>query len=180
MWLAIQGRIQTGAALKQKKWKGDENHSLCNSLESVYHVLFQCVMARFVWASFKEALGWDRAPNSLTDLFDHWIILGCKDYELRLFHFVIVAWGFGWLGTKLEYKTGSLDHQSLSFIRYNSFCRNGQCCCGDLNGRSWCRYTQPWSGGWKIMKSQGLPTLKTGCSSVFLLSLFCTWLEAFV
>ena len=50
-------------------------------------------MARFVWASFKEALGWDRAPNSLTDLFDHWITLGCKDYELRLFHFVIVAWG---------------------------------------------------------------------------------------
>ena len=95
MWLAIQGRIQTGAALKQKKWKGDENRSLCNSLESVDHVLFQCVMARFVWASFKEALGWDRAPNSLTDLFDHWITLGCKDYELRLFHFVIVAWGFG-------------------------------------------------------------------------------------
>jgi len=93
MWLAIQGRIQTGAALKQKKWKGDENCSLCNSLESVDHVLFQCVMACFVWAIFKEALGWDRAPNSLTDLFDHWITLGCKDYELHLFHFVIVAWG---------------------------------------------------------------------------------------
>jgi len=39
MWLAIQGRIQTGAALKQKKWKGDENCSLCKSLESVEHVL---------------------------------------------------------------------------------------------------------------------------------------------
>ena len=58
MWLAIQGRIQTGVALKQKNWKGDVNCNLCASPETVNHVLFQCVMARFVWASFKEALGW--------------------------------------------------------------------------------------------------------------------------
>ena len=92
MWLAIQGRIQTGVALKQKNWKGDVNCNLCASPETVNHVLFQCVMARFVWASFKEALGWDRVPTSLTDIFDHWIPLGCKDYELKLFTFVIIAW----------------------------------------------------------------------------------------
>jgi len=92
MWLAIQGRLQTGVALKQKKWKGDEKCCLCNSLETVDHVLFQCVMARFVWASFKEILGWDRVPNSLTDLFDHWITLGRPNYDLILFHVVIIAW----------------------------------------------------------------------------------------
>ena len=66
MWLAIQGRIQTGVALKQKQknWKGDVNCDLCASPETVDHVLFQCVMARVVWASFKEALGWDRVPTS--------------------------------------------------------------------------------------------------------------------
>jgi len=48
MWLALRGRIQTGVALKRKKWKGEANCIILNTPETVDHVLFQCVMAKFV------------------------------------------------------------------------------------------------------------------------------------
>jgi len=33
---------------------------------------------------------------SFDDLFEHWIPLGCKEYNLKLFNFTIVAWAL-WL-----------------------------------------------------------------------------------
>lgn len=92
IWLASQNRIQTGAALKQKNWKGNPNCILCGVLEDVDHIFFQCSLARFVWACFKEALGWDRAPNDMGDFFENWIPLGCRNYGLKLFTFSVVVW----------------------------------------------------------------------------------------
>jgi len=66
MWLALHKRLQTGVALKKKKWKGDANCILCNSPETVNHILFQCVMAKFIWACFKEMLSWDRVPEPVS------------------------------------------------------------------------------------------------------------------
>ena len=100
MWLALRGRIQTGVALKRKNWKGDANCIICNTPETVDHVLFQCVMAKFVWTSFKEALGWERVPRNMADLLTHWIPLGCADYDVNFFLFVIVAGQCGLLETR--------------------------------------------------------------------------------
>ena len=38
------------------------------------HIFFDCITARFTWACFKEALGWDRSPISLQDFF--FLIIG--------------------------------------------------------------------------------------------------------
>jgi hypothetical protein len=45
---------------------------------------------------FKEIIGWDRNPMNFDDLFEHWIPLGCTEYNLKLFNFTIVAWAL-WL-----------------------------------------------------------------------------------
>lgn len=84
LWLACQGRLQTGVALKRRKWKGNERCVVCNVLETVDHNFFDCPLATFAWACLREALGWDRAPNSLQDFLDVWIPLGCKQYDLKL------------------------------------------------------------------------------------------------
>ena len=73
LWLAIQGRLQTGVALKHKKWKGEADCHICGVPETVDHVLFQCVIAHFVWTCFKEILGWDSIPIGLDDLFENWV-----------------------------------------------------------------------------------------------------------
>lgn len=60
--------------------------------EDVNHVLFECVMAKFVWVFFKEALGWDRIPKDMADFMTTWIPLYCQGFHLKLLHFAVVAW----------------------------------------------------------------------------------------
>jgi hypothetical protein len=78
-------RLQTGVAMKSKKWKGNPQCTLCGALETGDHLFFKCVLSRFIWASFKEALGRERAPDNLQDTLDNWIPLGCVDYKSKIF-----------------------------------------------------------------------------------------------
>jgi hypothetical protein len=74
------------------KWKGNKNCRTCNVLETTDHILFQCLLAKFVWASLKEMLGWERMPRGLWDLLDLWLPLGCKSYNLKFFSVSVVLW----------------------------------------------------------------------------------------
>jgi hypothetical protein len=42
---------------------------LCGVIETNGHIFFQCHIARTIWFSFKEALGWDKTPQSMQDVF---------------------------------------------------------------------------------------------------------------
>lgn len=65
------------------------------------HIFFYCYIARVVWYCIKEALGWDRVPRSLQDVFDHWIVMGEKNYHVKLFMSAIVLWGLWNVRTKM-------------------------------------------------------------------------------
>jgi hypothetical protein len=92
MWQVYHDRLQTGVTMKSKKWKGNPQCTLCGALETGDHLFFKCVLSRFIWASFKEALGWERAPDSLQDILDNWIPLGCADYKSKIFMLGVVLW----------------------------------------------------------------------------------------
>lgn len=92
LWLTFQDRLPTGEVLKKRKWKGDHHCTMCNKLETADHVLFHCVFARFVWACFREALGWDRSPTSMTDFLAIWLPIGGTDYNVKLFSLAAVTW----------------------------------------------------------------------------------------
>ena len=79
-------------AEKKRKWRGSEKCNLCEKAETVDHIFFSCVLAKFVWVCFKEALGWDRELTSWQDFLDNWIPLGCRDYSSKLFLSTIVFW----------------------------------------------------------------------------------------
>ena len=91
-WLVFHNRIQTGVELKKRHWKGDPRCGICGAPESRDHLFFGCVLARFTWACFKKALGWDRTPNDLQDFLDVWLPLDNKDYSLKLFLLILVPW----------------------------------------------------------------------------------------
>jgi hypothetical protein len=95
MWQTYHGRLQTGIVLKKWKWKGNMNYVVCGALETRDHILFSCVPAKFLWISFKEALGWDGTPDSLEDFLDHWHPLDVLTIVFRSF-----LWGqfFGCCG----------------------------------------------------------------------------------
>lgn len=94
MWLAIQDRLQTGVNLKKKEWKGSKKCCLCGEAGTMDHIFFHCHITRIIWACFKEALGWDRCPLSMQDILGNWIVLGGKDYHVKLFLFTSIVWGF--------------------------------------------------------------------------------------
>ena len=79
-------------ALKRKKWKGNEKCIVCNVPETVDHIFFICPLAKFAWICIKEALGWDRAPNSLQDFLEHWVPTRCRQHDLKITVLATVAW----------------------------------------------------------------------------------------
>jgi len=92
LWQIFHNKLQTGVELKKRKWRGSEKCNLCERAKTVDHIFFSCVIAKFVWTCFKEALGSDRVPISWQDFLDNWIPLGCKDYSPKLFISTIVCW----------------------------------------------------------------------------------------
>ena len=99
----LHNRLQTGVVLKKMKWKGDDKCPLCNKPETVDHIFFQCVLASFVWACFKD-----------------WILLGCSNYDIKLFSFAIIWWSL-WLSRnkmRLEKKFPSQPTDVLFSIIY--------------------------------------------------------------
>ncbi|RLN39911.1 hypothetical protein C2845_PM01G23220 [Panicum miliaceum] len=106
VWQATHNRLPTGVVLKSMKWKGESRCPLCGIHETVDHILFQCIIARFVWSCFKEALGWDKCPFSLEEVYREWIPLGCAKFNLKPFSFAIIWWGL-WLSRnkmRMEHK----------------------------------------------------------------------------
>jgi hypothetical protein len=89
----VNNKLQTGMELKKRSWKGSHLCGVCGCLETVDHIFFSCLTARFVWACFTEALAWNRAPKSLQNFLDVWIPMGCDKYNLKLFLLATVMWG---------------------------------------------------------------------------------------
>jgi len=46
------------------KWQGDSTCVFCDQDESVTHLLFQCSMARAVWAIVTHCLGASNVPRN--------------------------------------------------------------------------------------------------------------------
>jgi len=63
LWQISHNRLQTGVVLKKRNWKGNHLCNICGQPETADHIFFECIVARFLWVCFKEALGWDRAPT---------------------------------------------------------------------------------------------------------------------
>jgi len=93
MWLANQNRLPTKTKMKERKWKGELGCTICGARESLDHIMFTCVLARFIWTCLKEALGWVRIPNNLGDFLEIWLPTGTRDYQLKLFVFSFLFWG---------------------------------------------------------------------------------------
>jgi hypothetical protein len=92
LWLIFQNKLQTGVALKKRKWKGSALCGMCGQPETVDHIFFSCILAKFVWACLREALGWERTPVSIQDMLQNWIPLGCGDYSFKVFLLAVIFW----------------------------------------------------------------------------------------
>jgi len=133
LWQISHDKLQTGVALKKRKWKGSPHCSTCGALESAEHIFFECNIARFIWVSFKEALGWNRAPRGWQDFHDIWLPFGCNDYNTKLFLLAVVLWTL-WVSRnkraiegKFPRRPVELMFQCMGFLqRWKPLMRDGE------------------------------------------------------
>ena len=55
--------------LKKRKFGRGIEIDVYGQCETEDHIFFGCIMVKNVWSCFKEALGWDRIPHNLQDIF---------------------------------------------------------------------------------------------------------------
>ena len=75
VWLCYQNRVQSLDQLKLRGFKGNDNCLLCGVEETINHILFSCVVSKFLWICFTEILSWNRNPTCIDDFQSNWLDL---------------------------------------------------------------------------------------------------------
>ena len=136
--------------------------------ETVDHIFFICPLDKFAWECIKEALGWDRAPNSLQDLI-FWNIGFLQDVDNMISKLQSWPQSRGRCGmqeTRWQLRRCLLDHRLILFFESTSFCRGGRCCCGAMPELNWrhenSKSGRGWRASWK--RSKIVRRIKTSSS----------------
>jgi hypothetical protein len=74
-----------GRSSKKRNRKGDDKCMVCGVVETRDHILFCCLIAKFIWACFRDALGWGRSPDRLQEVWEELVPLCCSNHKLKLF-----------------------------------------------------------------------------------------------
>jgi hypothetical protein len=70
MWLVSQEAILTKDNLCKRKWKGNTTRAFCTEQESVQHIFFECLTAKYIWSLLAYSLGAECRPGNMNQ---YWI-----------------------------------------------------------------------------------------------------------
>ena len=87
LWLVANNAILARDNLCRRKWNGDPSCLFCDSNESVSHLLFQCSMAKAVWAIVAYCLGASNVPRSFDQCWtwcEKWLPFGEKFHAIGI------------------------------------------------------------------------------------------------
>jgi hypothetical protein len=71
MWYVYKGVVLTKHNLAKCNWDGSKQCNFCCRDESIQHLFFDCLYARFVWGLVQITFG-IRPPLNTNHLFDTW------------------------------------------------------------------------------------------------------------
>jgi hypothetical protein len=109
--------LQSTEQLKKREWKGDINCTLCGTVEDVDHIMFRCVLSRYVWSKLREIFGWSNYPRSREDFVCHWIGEGSsKANKIILFGFGVVCWSLWKVRNKMAIEKQIVKSPKIIFF----------------------------------------------------------------
>jgi hypothetical protein len=121
LWLVFRERTQTIDNLRKKKWKGDEKCKFCLESECVNHLLFECPLAVYVWAVFKDVLGWDAIPRNVKEFVEKFMWLrGDKRNGKLVFIFGVISWALWRNRNDLVFNSKIISNPSALIYNYVS------------------------------------------------------------
>jgi hypothetical protein len=93
LWQVCNDKIQSAEQLKKRNWPGDIECKLCGQRETTDHIIFGCVLARFIWCVCRDLHGWNAAPSSVVDWQENFLEgAQRKDANFFIFLFGCIAW----------------------------------------------------------------------------------------
>jgi hypothetical protein len=72
LWFMFKGVILTKDNLIKRNWHGTESYCFCNNKETIQHLFFDCVLARFVWRTIELTFGLN-PPMSVGHISTSWL-----------------------------------------------------------------------------------------------------------
>jgi hypothetical protein len=69
LWLIWHNAIASKDNLLRRNWSGDASCQFCSQNESISHMFFTCVAAKYVWSTVAKAVGATDRPGSFTQFF---------------------------------------------------------------------------------------------------------------
>jgi hypothetical protein len=76
LWLIWHNAIATKDNLLKRNWNGSAYCQFCHQNESISHLFFECVAAKYVWSTLAMAIGATDRPQSFTQFiwwFPHFV-----------------------------------------------------------------------------------------------------------
>ena len=61
--------IATKDNMKKRGWLGDYKCRFCEEFETIHHLFFECVAAKYMWSIVSKALGAANRPANFTQYF---------------------------------------------------------------------------------------------------------------
>jgi hypothetical protein len=83
LWLVANGAILTKDNMKKRQWPGEPTCYFCEQDETVNHLLFECSVAKSVWAIVATSVGASNIPRSFSQCWtwcECWIPNGKQYY----------------------------------------------------------------------------------------------------
>jgi hypothetical protein len=72
IWLLYREAILTNDNLVKRNWHGDVKCCFCDSHETIQHLLFDCVLVKFIWRVIHITFGLS-IPSNIKHVFGGWI-----------------------------------------------------------------------------------------------------------
>jgi hypothetical protein len=93
LWLCFRGHIQTAVQLAGRGWPGSDLCVVCGEKEDVDHILFNCVVARYLWCVIAPLFNIRVLPRSRDEFTELFLKKqGAEDNKITLFWFAAFAW----------------------------------------------------------------------------------------
>jgi hypothetical protein len=108
LWQVFHNKLQTALALAKRGWHGSPLCCICicKKVETVNHILFECVFSQYIWCCIRDAFGLQGYPTSVQEVISQWVPrrLGMPK-KLCFAFFAGLAWAIRRIEVKWQLKS---------------------------------------------------------------------------
>ena len=98
LWLCFRGKVQCASQLETRKWEGLEMCVRCGMLEDVDLILFNCLVASYVWCLLRDWFQVGLIPRSRDEFIEFFLKQGGANNNSIVWYWFALSLGpFGLL-----------------------------------------------------------------------------------